>query len=84
MYLFASIFLCTAICIFLFKNEFSANARDADEPEDRRLSLFESYKVIWDLFKLPAVRELTFVLLTASVSYFGPIYKSSIFIVINN
>jgi hypothetical protein len=80
MYFFGVIYLCTSIFIFFFKSEYSKNRREAeisDEPKDRRLSIFESYKVIMGLFKLKAVRELSFILLTANVDDLCTLYSSN-------
>ena len=68
MYLFGAIFMTTAILVFLFKNERSkVNIEAEKEEETSRLSLFQSYMVIWRLFGLNAVGELALLLVTANV-----------------
>ena len=77
MYFLGVVFFCTTICIFLFKNEKSKNKVEKDKEEEitlsetdeikkkiKRLTLIESYKVIWHLLKLASVRELSLVLFT--------------------
>jgi hypothetical protein len=72
MYFFGVIFLATAVLIYFFKNEKSPNHPEQDE-ECEKLSFYKSYHIIWRLFSLRAVRELTLILLTINVLYFFPL-----------
>lgn len=71
MYFFGVIYISTAILVFIFKNEKSKqNIQDEDEAaqsQNKRLNLYESYQIIWKLFSLKSVRELTIILLTLNV-----------------
>ena len=81
MYFFGMIFLITVIVVAIFKNEKRKNNIEDDQEEEivlsqagevkkhKRLSLFKSYAVIWRLFSLRSVLELTFILLTINVKF---------------
>jgi hypothetical protein len=79
MHFFGVIYFATAILIYFFKNEHSKNHPD-DEAEYEKLSLYESYRIIWRLFSLKSVRELTFILLTVNVSTNSNLLISAYFI----
>jgi hypothetical protein len=72
-YFFGTMFLLTAVLIFVFKNEMSqvhiAEQRKTGFVEtETSKSFVESYKVIWKLLCLKPVRELCLILFTSRVN----------------
>ena len=62
----AIIFIVSSTLIWIFKREESRDA--ANDSDECRLSLKESYKCSWQILKIAPVQELCIILLTFQVS----------------
>lgn len=74
MYLFGVIFIVTSIFILLFKkektNKIEENNKSDLKSANTDLSMLQTYKVLYDISKIKAVRMLALILLTVRVSIF--------------
>lgn len=67
LYIWGWIFLATTILVAIFKKE--QEARDpAHEPEPNA-GFYQAYGQLWDISKLPSIRVLAFILLTAKIGF---------------
>lgn len=62
MYFFGALFILTTLSIMILKKE-----KKNEDISDERLSLFQTYKTIFDLLKLKPIRLIALVLLTVKV-----------------
>jgi hypothetical protein len=73
MYLFGAIFIITSFYILLFKKEKNNKIEENNKSDlvssNTGLSMFETYKVLYNICKIKSVRLLALILLTARVSY---------------
>lgn len=66
MQFFGIVFLVSTTFILLFKKE---ETNDNIETIEDKLTLTETYKLVWDIFTLSSVRKYAFLLLTCRVNY---------------
>ncbi len=66
LYFWGIIFLITTTIVFLFKREQRLEQVESDA-NDPNLSIMETYKLLLNIFRLPAIRITVFVLLTCKV-----------------
>lgn len=60
----AILFVAITALIAIFKNEKDFTLED----NENKLNTFQSYILLWDIFKLPSIRILAIALLTSMVS----------------
>ncbi|XP_049809604.1 acetyl-coenzyme A transporter 1 [Schistocerca nitens] len=67
LYFWGLVFLVTTTLVGLFKHEIPC--REGNEPHDTDLGVKETYKLLWDIVRLPAVRTTIVVLLTSKIGF---------------
>ena len=63
MYFFGAVFLINSVCVAIFKKE---NSRDLPK---NKLTIWQSYKMIWQIIKIKPVQILSLFLLTISLGH---------------
>lgn len=68
LYFWGYTFIIATTLVAIFKHE----KNDSDHPDSLDLNLYQTYRLLGDIMKLPSVKSLSVVLLTAKVNYFQP------------
>nr|CAG4651751.1 EOG090X04K8 [Triops cancriformis] len=66
LYYWGIIFLLTTSVIWFVKREKATSDTDSEEPE---LGIVETYKLLWDIIKLPSMKTMIIFLLTCKIGF---------------
>lgn len=69
MQFFGALFLITTTFVLVFKREKETTSSESSIEDS--LTLTQTYKLVWKIFNLKSVRQLSFILLTMKVSPFN-------------
>lgn len=64
LYFWGFTFIIATTLVAIFKHE----KNDSDHPDSLDLNLYQTYRLLGDIMKLPSVKSLSIVLLTAKVN----------------
>jgi hypothetical protein len=69
MVFFGTIYIVSSICILFLKQESLNKEKEDEELDKNKLSLGESYKIVWKIMCIKPIHKLIFILFTLRISF---------------